>query len=362
MLFSSIPFLYYFLPLVLITYFAAPKKLKNAVLFVYSLVFYAWGEPLYVFLMAASITSAWGLALLMDKAKTQKARKILMIISVVISFSFLAYFKYADFFISNFNAATGLSIPLLKLALPVGISFYTFQIASYTIDVYRGDVAPQRSIISFGAYVTLFPQLIAGPIVRYSDVDAQLGERHHTLTDLGCGFRTFLCGLCKKVLLANAAGALWATMRDTPYELQSTVGAWFGVICFTAQIYFDFSGYSDMAIGLGRMLGFTFPENFYYPFTARSLTDYWRRWHITLSSWFREYVYIPLGGNRRGRGRTYLNLLVVWALTGLWHGASWNFVLWGLYFSCCLPWKRRFCFAGSTEPPASSDIFGRLCV
>ena len=334
MLFSSIPFLYYFLPLVLITYFAAPKKLKNAVLFVYSLVFYAWGEPLYVFLMAASITSAWGLALLMDKAKTQKARKILMIISVVISFSFLAYFKYADFFISNFNAATGLSVPLLKLALPVGISFYTFQIASYTIDVYRGDTKVNKNIVNFGTYVVLFPQLIAGPIVRYVDIAEMLENRTHTLEKTAYGIKRFCLGLGKKVLLANTFGELCSVFRAS--DEKTVLFYWMYAAAFMLQIYFDFSGYSDMAIGLGRIFGFTFLENFDFPFVSKSITEFWRRWHMSLGSWFRDYVYIPLGGNRVKTPRFLFNIFVVWFLTGFWHGADWQFIVWGLFYGVML--------------------------
>ena len=334
MLFSSIPFLYYFLPLVLITYFAAPKKLKNAVLFVYRLVFYAWGEPLYVFLMAASITSAWGLALLMDKAKTQKARKILMIISVVISFSFLAYFKYADFFISNFNAATGLSVPLLKLALPVGISFYTFQIASYTIDVYRGDTKVNKNIVNFGTYVVLFPQLIAGPIVRYVDIAEMLENRTHTLEKTAYGIKRFCLGLGKKVLLANTFGELCSVFRAS--DEKTVLFYWMYAAAFMLQIYFDFSGYSDMAIGLGRIFGFTFLENFDFPFISKSITEFWRRWHMSLGSWFRDYVYIPLGGNRVKTPRFLFNIFVVWFLTGFWHGADWQFIVWGLFYGVML--------------------------
>ncbi|MBE6899631.1 MAG: MBOAT family protein [Ruminococcaceae bacterium] len=334
MLFSSIPFLYYFLPLVLITYFAAPKKLKNAVLFAYSLVFYAWGEPVYVFLMAVSIVSAWGLALLMEKAKTQKVRKIIMIISVVISFSFLAYFKYADFFISNFNAATGLSIPLLKLALPVGISFYTFQIASYTIDVYRGDTKANRNIVNFGAYVVLFPQLIAGPIVRYVDIAEMLENRTHTLEKTAYGIKRFCLGLGKKVLLANTFGELCSVFRAS--DEKTVLFYWMYAAAFMLQIYFDFSGYSDMAIGLGRIFGFTFLENFDFPFVSKSITEFWRRWHMSLGSWFRDYVYIPLGGNRVKTPRFLFNIFVVWFLTGFWHGADWQFIVWGLFYGVML--------------------------
>ncbi|MBR2042483.1 MAG: MBOAT family protein [Oscillospiraceae bacterium] len=334
MLFSSIPFLYYFLPAVLLCYFAAPKKLKNGVLFAFSLIFYAWGEPVYVFLMAASITFAWGFALLMEKAKTQKARKIFMIISVVISFSFLAYFKYADFFISNFNAATGLSVPLLKIALPVGISFYTFQIASYTIDVYRGDTEANKNILDFGTYVVLFPQLIAGPIVRYVDIAEMLKSRTHTFEKVAYGVQRFCLGLGKKVLFANAFGELCSIFRES--SEQTVLFYWIYAAAFMLQIYFDFSGYSDMAIGLGSIFGFKFLENFDFPYVSKSITEFWRRWHMSLGSWFRDYVYIPLGGNRVSKPRFLFNIFVVWFLTGFWHGADWQFIVWGLFYGTLL--------------------------
>ncbi|MBQ7123791.1 MAG: MBOAT family protein [Oscillospiraceae bacterium] len=334
MLFSSIPFLYYFLPAVMLCYFAVPKKLKNAVLFVFSLVFYAWGEPVYVFLMAASITFAWGFALLMEKAKTQKIKKIFMIVSVCISFAFLCYFKYADFFISNFNAATGLSVPLLRIALPVGISFYTFQIASYTIDIYRGDAKAKRNIVDFGTYVVLFPQLIAGPIVRYVDIAEQLEHREHSLEKAAYGIQRFCIGLGKKVLFANAFGELCSIFRES--SEQTVLFYWMYAAAFMLQIYFDFSGYSDMAIGLGRIFGFTFLENFDFPYISKSITEFWRRWHMSLGSWFRDYVYIPLGGNRVSTPRWLFNIFVVWFLTGFWHGADWQFIAWGLFYGTLL--------------------------
>ena len=334
MLFSSIPFLYYFLPAVLFCYAIAPKKLKNGVLFAFSLVFYAWGEPVYVFLMAASISLAWGFALLMEKAKTQKAKKAFMIVSVCISFAFLCYFKYADFFISNFNAATGLSVPLLRIALPVGISFYTFQIASYTIDVYRGDAKAKRNIIDFGTYVVLFPQLIAGPIVRYVDIAQQLDTRTHTLEKTAYGIHRFCIGLGKKVLFANTFGELCSVFRES--SEQTVLFYWMYAISFMLQIYFDFSGYSDMAIGLGRIFGFEFLENFDFPYISKSITEFWRRWHMSLGSWFRDYVYIPLGGNRCTKSRWLFNIFVVWFLTGFWHGADWQFMVWGLFYGVLL--------------------------
>ena len=331
MLFSSIPFLYYFLPAVLIAYFLVPKNLKNTVLLLFSLVFYAWGEPKYIVLMMFSILLFYVCGLAIGHAVQPKWKKFWLILSVVCSLSLLGIFKYADFFVSSVNQAMGLSLPLLKLALPVGISFYTFQCLSYTIDVYRGDVAAQKDLISFGAYVSLFPQLIAGPIVRYADVARELENRTTTGDDLAYGLRRFLVGLGKKVLLANQFGQLTAIFRETN-EL-SVLFYWMYAIGFSLQIYFDFSGYSDMAIGLGRIFGFHFIENFDHPYCSRSIAEFWRRWHMSLGSWFRDYVYIPLGGNRVSKGRWLFNTLVVWMLTGLWHGASWNFVLWGLLFA-----------------------------
>ena len=344
MLFSSLEFLYLYLPLTLLLYFTLPPRWRNAVLLSVSLVFYGWGEPIYLFLMVFTIAVDYAAGLLIARHRDREKRaKGILIAAIVINLGLLAFFKYSDFILDNLRLIPALSsLPRLDLALPIGISFYTFQALSYVIDVYRREVVAQRDPIAFGAYVTLFPQLIAGPIVRYSDVDEQLTSRTHSVTMVASGIRTFVAGLAKKVLLANTAGELWASVRDLPTDRLTTAAAWLGIVCYTLQIYFDFSGYSDMAIGLGRMLGFRFPENFYYPLTARSITDYWRRWHITLSSWFREYVYIPLGGNRRGVARTYLNLLAVWALTGLWHGASWNFVIWGLYFFVLLALERAF--------------------
>ena len=344
MVFSSLIFLYGFLPLTVLIYRILPQKkvavrgaefsARNAFLLLMSLIFYAWGEPVYVFLMAASITLAWGFAILMEKAKTQKIKKIFMIISVIISFSFLAYFKYADFFISNFNAATGLSVPLLKIALPVGISFYTFQIASYTIDVYRGDAKAKRNIIDFGTYVVLFPQLIAGPIVRYVDIAEMLENRTHSLEKAAYGIQRFCIGLGKKVLFANAFGELCSIFRAS--DEKTVLFYWMYAAAFMLQIYFDFSGYSDMAIGLGRIFGFTFLENFDFPYISKSITEFWRRWHMSLGSWFRDYVYIPLGGNRVSTPRFLFNIFVVWFLTGFWHGADWQFIVWGLFYGTLL--------------------------
>ncbi len=334
MLFSSVPFLFYFIPLVLIVYFLVPRSLKNLVLLVFSLGFYGWGEPKYVFLMIFTIALFYGCGLAIGYAETQKVKKFWLVVSIVISLALLAIFKYADFFISSFNAATGISIPLLRLALPIGISFYTFQSLSYTVDVYRGNAAPQKNPISFGAYVTLFPQLIAGPIVRYVDVARELENRHHSLHDIALGMRRFLVGLSKKIILADNFALLMKLFRES--SEQSVLFYWMYAIAFTLNIYFDFSGYSDMAIGLGHVFGFNFIENFNYPYLSKSVTEFWRRWHISLGSWFRDYVYIPMGGNRVKKSRWVLNILTVWMLTGLWHGAAWNFVLWGLMFAVLL--------------------------
>ena len=334
MLFSSIPFLYCFLPAVVLVYFLVPKGLKNAVLLLFSLLFYAWGEPRYVFLMLATIAVFYGCGLAIGKARTQTWKKTWLTVSIVTGLGLLAVFKYADFFISNFKAATGLSMSLLRLALPVGISFYTFQSLSYTIDVYRGKVEVQRNPISFGAYVTLFPQLIAGPIVRYSDVAKQLEHRTHSWEDAMTGIRRFLIGLGKKVILADNFALLISIFRDS--QEKSVLVYWMYAIAVTLNIYFDFSGYSDMAIGLGRIFGFRFIENFDYPYLSKSITEFWRRWHMSLGSWFRDYVYIPMGGNRVRKWRWVVNIFTVWVLTGFWHGAAWNFVLWGLLFGVIL--------------------------
>ena len=334
MLFSSIPFLYYFLPAVLILYFLVPKRLKNAVLLLSSLFFYGWGEPKYLILMVFSILAFYGYGVAIGTAKTPKVKKLWLILSVITGIMLLAVFKYADFFLQSFAAVTGFSVPLLKLALPIGISFYTFQCMSYAVDVYRGTTEYQRNLITFGAYVALFPQLIAGPIVRYVDVARELENRSTTMEDAAYGARRFLVGLSKKILLANQLGQLTEIFRNSGEK--SVLFFWMYAIAFSLHIYFDFSGYSDMAIGLGRIFGFHFIENFNYPYLSKSITEFWRRWHMSLGSWFRDYVYIPLGGNRVSRGRWVFNTLVVWMLTGLWHGASWNFVLWGLMFAVLL--------------------------
>ena len=334
MLFSSIPFLYYFLPIVMLCSFLVPKGLKNTVLLVFSLGFYAWGEPKYVFLMLVTIAVFYLCGLAIGRAEQTLWKKVWLYLSVVVGIGFLAVFKYADFFIHSFNKVTGLRISLLRLALPVGISFYTFQSLSYTIDVYRGNVPVQKNIISFGAYVTLFPQLIAGPIVRYADVARELDSRTHNWGNIAYGVRRFLVGLGKKILIADQFALLIQMFRQSPEP--SVVFYWLYAIAFMLNIYFDFSGYSDMAIGLGRIFGFHFNENFNYPYISQSVTEFWRRWHMSLGSWFRDYVYIPMGGNRVSKPRWVMNILTVWLLTGLWHGAAWNFVLWGLLFAVML--------------------------
>ena len=342
MVFSSTIFLCVYLPLVLLGYYICPKKGRNLFLLIVSLVFYAWGEPKYVFLMIFSILVNYIFGRLMDKNRgRQKRMKLLLVLSVVIDLGLLSVFKYTDFIITNVNAIFGSSFDLLNIALPIGISFYTFQAMSYTIDVNRNDVRVQKNLIDFGMYITMFPQLIAGPIVRYADVQDQLAERSVTTADFSEGVMRFVVGLGKKVLLANQMGAVWSEIYALGGDV-SALMAWTGAIAYTFQIYFDFSGYSDMAIGLGRMFGFKFPENFRYPYQSVSITDFWRRWHITLSTWFKEYLYIPLGGNRCGLARQALNLLIVWSLTGFWHGAGWNFVMWGLYYFVILFIEKLF--------------------
>ncbi len=339
MVFSSVLFLFYYLSAALAVYFLVPRRAKNVVLLLFSLVFYGWGEPKYLALMVFSIVMDYSLGrwlhCLMSRGNKAGAKRVL-ILSVVLNLALLGVFKYTDFVIGNLNGLLGLAIPQLNLPLPIGISFYTFQAMSYLIDLYRGDVPVQKSLINFGTYVSLFPQLIAGPIVRMSTVSAELDNRRESVELFSSGVRRFVAGLGKKVLLANNIGAVWTAISAQDVTTLPVLTAWIGLAAFTFQIYFDFSGYSDMAIGLGRMLGFHFLENFNYPYIAVSITDFWRRWHISLSTWFREYVYIPLGGNRCGKLKQLRNLLVVWMLTGIWHGASWNFVAWGLYFGVLL--------------------------
>ena len=343
MVFSSTTFLLAFLPLAAILYYICPRRLRNALLLVFSLLFYGWGEPKYISIMLFSTVFDYcnGLAIGHFRAKGRESgAKAMLIVSVVGNLAILGFFKYTDFAIDNLNGLLGTAIPALGLLLPIGISFYTFQTMSYTIDVYRGLVPPQRNIIDFGAYVTLFPQLIAGPIVQYKTVAYDLEHRRETIPLASEGLQRFVIGLGKKVLLANQMGTVWEEIAAM--SAPSVVTAWLGALAFTFQIYFDFSGYSDMAIGLGRLFGFRFLENFNYPYESRTVTEFWRRWHISLSTWFREYVYIPLGGNRKGLGRQMLNIAIVWFLTGLWHGASWNFVLWGVYYAVLLLLEKAF--------------------
>ena len=338
MLFSSLEFLYLFLPWTVLVYFAVPRKAKNAVLLFASLLFYAVGEPKYLFLMLAVTVANFIFGRLADNERhSRRFCRTALIFAVIFNISALFFFKYFDFTAS----LLGIFEPL-GLALPIGISFYIFQALSYVADVYRGDVTPSRSIVDFSAYVSFFPQLIAGPIVRYSDVDNALRCRKHDFGSAAEGVRRFCAGLSKKVLLANRAGAVWERLSALPEGEISTATVWLGALFYAFQIYFDFSGYSDMAIGLGKIFGFDFPENFNYPYISRSVSEFWRRWHITLSSFFRDYVYIPLGGNRRGRARTYLNLFAVWCLTGIWHGASGNFLLWGIYYYFLLTLEKAF--------------------
>lgn len=345
MVFSSLLFLFRFLPAVLILYFIVPKRFRNLVLLLVSLIFYAWGEPKYVFLMLFSILITYLGGFMVDRFRSsgdEKKAKISMIVTVALALSLLGFFKYADFVIETVNRIGHTDIDLLRLSLPIGISFYTFQTISYVIDVYRGDARVQKNIISYGAYVTMFPQLIAGPIVRYSTIDEQLRTRRESAEEFAGGAERFVVGLGKKVLLANSAGALWDSIRVMDASTMPALTAWLGIAAYTFQIYFDFSAYSDMAIGLGHMFGFRFLENFNYPYQAKSVTEFWRRWHISLGTWFREYVYIPLGGNRVSRARFIRNIMIVWMLTGIWHGADWNFVLWGIYYGVLLLVEKLF--------------------
>ena len=339
MLFSSITFLYYFLPLIIIFYFLVPFRFKNFVLLLFSLIFYSWGEPKYIILMILSIFCGYIEGLLIQKSAEKKYSRWVLACSCCIHLGLLGYFKYFDFLIENINALGGHLSPL-RIALPIGISFYTFQIISYLIDVYRRDCNAQHNLISFGAYVSMFPQLIAGPIVRYKDIESQLLFRTHSISKASLGIRRFVIGLSKKVLLANSFGKLCSIFLET--QDPSILYYWLYAVSFALQIYFDFSGYSDMAIGLGKLFGFEFPENFNYPYMSKSVTEFWRRWHMTLGNWFRDYVYIPMGGNRVSKKRWFFNIAVVWFLTGLWHGAAWNFILWGLLFAVILVLEKQW--------------------
>lgn len=355
MVFSSILFLFRFLPIFMICYFVVPQRMRNIILFLGSLVFYAWGEPVYVVLMLISTVSDYIHGRLIHHFRGKTAAKVFLITSLLINLFMLGFFKYADFLIQTINSVAGTAIPLFNLPLPIGISFYTFQTMSYTIDVYRGEVKVQKNILDFGVFVTMFPQLIAGPIVKYRQVADDLQNRHIDIYSVSYGTKRFVVGLAKKVLLANSLGVLWAEISAMNYGELNVLAAWMGIVAFAFQIYFDFSGYSDMAIGLGAVLGFHFPENFNYPYISASITEFWRRWHMTLSGWFREYVYIPLGGNRKGLVRQLLNILIVWILTGIWHGAGWNFLLWGLWFALLLILEKLFLKKLLTRIP---KIFG----
>lgn len=344
MVFSSLTFLFFgFLPITLIAYYLAPRRLKNAVILVSGLIFYAWGEPVYVLVLIASTLIDYTAGRIMDKFdKRDRIRLTCLIVSIVMNLGLLCTFKYLGFAIDTLNSWFKLEIPDPKLPLPIGISFFTFQSMSYTIDLYRRKIKVQKNAVSFMAFVTLFPQIVAGPIVRYGDIQNEINERTITEKMLGGGISRFITGLGKKVLIANQIGELWNEVKALDYSALSAVTAWLGILAFTFQIYFDFSGYSDMAIGLGKMMGFNFPENFDYPYMSKSVSEFWRRWHITLGAWFKSYVYIPLGGNKKGIARTVINLLITWLLTGIWHGASWNFALWGLYFGILIVIERLF--------------------
>lgn len=332
MVFSSLLFLYVFLPIALFLYYVSPEKIKNFTLFILSLIFYAWGEPIYVGIMLFSSVFDYCNGRLLDKFKESWKRKTVLILSIVVNIGLLFFFKYYNFIIDNLNYIFNLNISASNLSLPLGISFYTFQTLSYTIDVYRGEVEASNSFFDYSAYVAMFPQLVAGPIVRYIDIYNQLKNRDFTDSSIAYGIKRFVYGLAKKVLIANKLGELYKlVLAKNILELSSSM-AWLGIVAFTLQIYFDFSGYSDMAIGLGRMLGFDFLENFNFPYISKSITEFWRRWHISLSGWFKSYVYIPLGGNRVKLPRQILNLFITWFLTGFWHGADFNFILWGLYY------------------------------
>lgn len=335
MVFSTPFFLFFYLPIVLAAYYLTPLRFRNAVLLLLNLIFYGWGEPVYILIMFASIAIDYTHGMLVARAKARgndKAARLAVASSVIFNLALLFFFKYWDFIAGSFQAVGLTFMPKLGLQLPIGISFYTFQTMSYTIDVYRSDARCQKNIVTFGTFVTLFPQLIAGPIIKYKDLDEQLESRTHSPEQFAAGVQSFVVGLAKKVLIANNLGQLWDAYLATPQTQLSTLGAWLGILAFSFQLYFDFSGYSDMAVGLGRMLGFEFLPNFNYPYISKSVTEFWRRWHISLSSWFREYVYFPLGGSRVEKPRLVFNLLVVWCLTGIWHGANWNFLLWGLYY------------------------------
>ena len=361
MVFSSLLFMFIYLPIVLAIYYLVPCRWRNVWLFAVNLIFYGWGEPVYIVLMFFSIAINYVAGILIERRSEQRQKaKHILIINIVINLAMLAFFKYYDLFASTLNMIPGLNIPLLHLSLPIGISFYTFQTMSYPIDVYRGDSDVQRSFISFGTFVALFPQLIAGPIVRYKDVADQLDFRANSMDQFSSGVRRFVVGLGKKVLIANNIGLLWDVYKTALHGELTVLGAWLGILAFSLQIYFDFSGYSDMAIGLGRILGFEFLENFNYPYISKSVTEFWRRWHMSLGTWFRDYVYIPLGGNRCSKRRQFLNILIVWALTGFWHGASWTFLCWGLYYAVFLMLEKAFLLNYLKKSPVIATVYALI--
>ena len=364
MVFSSILFMFIYLPVVLFLYYISPVRWRNPILFVANLVFYGWGEPVFIVLMLFSITINYINGLLIGRWRLtqQKKAKTVLVINVVINLALLGFFKYYDLIAETLSLLPFIDIKPLGIALPIGISFYTFQTMSYPIDVYRGDADVQRNYVSFGTFVALFPQLIAGPIVRYKDVADQLGFRASSIDQFSSGVERFMVGVAKKVLIANSLGKLWDYYAAIPDGGLTVLGSWLGIIAFTLQIYFDFSGYSDMAIGLGRMIGFEFKENFNYPYISRSVTEFWRRWHMSLGTWFRDYVYIPLGGNRSGRARQLLNILIVWALTGIWHGANWTFLLWGLYYAVFLMIEKVFLLKRLEKLPVLGHIYTIIIV
>lgn len=357
MVFSSLTFLFFFLPVVLLLYFLSSNRWKNLILFLVSLLFYAWGEPIYIFLLLFSTIVDYSIAIYIEKNHENKKAKLALITSMVINICLLGVFKYSDFIVSSINQFFSLAIEQPNLPLPIGISFYTFQTMSYIIDVYRKDARAQRNVIDFGAYISMFPQLVAGPIVCYNTISEQLTNRKHSVDLFAQGLQRFMVGLAKKVLLANNIGMVWSVIQSNSESQMSILLAWLGILAFAFQIYFDFSGYSDMAIGLGLMFGFKFLENFNYPYISRSITEFWRRWHISLGSWFRQYVYIPLGGNRLGLKRQIINIFIVWILTGIWHGASWNFLFWGLYFCFLLIIEKLFLLKWLTKHRVAAHIY-----
>lgn len=342
MVFSSLVFLFVFLPIVLVLYYLSGKKYRNYLLLLASLFFYAWGEPTYVVIMLVSIGANYLCGLLVDEKRADKVRVTGVVISVIFNICMLGVFKYSGFFVKNINAAFNTSLPVPEIALPLGISFFTFQAMSYVVDVYRKDAKVQKNIFDLSLYISLFPQLVAGPIVRYQTVANQIEEREHNIIKFGDGVRRFIIGLGKKVLLSNSLGMLADSVFGMQTYQLTIVSTWLGILAYSLQIFFDFSGYSDMAIGLGKMFGFEFLENFNYPYISQSASEFWRRWHISLGSWFRDYVYFPLGGSRRGNVRTYINLFIVWFLTGFWHGASWTFIAWGLYFGLLIGMEKSY--------------------